>query len=259
MLIYFWRLFITAVYFVCFGIGGLFLTLILVPTLHLLPGGEEKLHRRTRYIIHKLFGLLMFAFHHGGIFRFVVTNGHKLSHGRPTLVLANHPSYIDVVALLSRMPNADCVVKSEHWNNPVFGGAVRAAGYIRNDSPESVIEKCSQTVQKGGTLIIFPEGTRTKPDQPMRFMRGAAHIALRSNANILPVTITCNPPTWTKSQRWYEIPREKFRFQMDVGTTTPLIHWVTDTEDSPLAARRLTRALEQHFRGELEVHENYSG
>ena len=237
----------------------MFLTIILVPILHLLPGGEEKLQRRTRHIIHKMFWLIMFTSHTAGLFRFVVTNGHKLSKGRRILVLANHPSYIDVVALLSRMPNADCVVKSEHWGNPVFGGAVRAAGYIRNDSPESVIEKCSRVVQNGGTLIIFPEGTRTKLDQPMRFLRGAAHIALRSNADILPVTIMCKPPTWTKSQRWYEIPRERFLFQMDVGAPIPLEHLVIDTEDSPIAARRLTRALEQHFRGELEVHENCSG
>ena len=252
-------MFITVFCFGGFGVGGMFLTLILVPGMHLLPGGKEELQRRTRYIIHKMFWLLMFTPHSAGLFRFVVNNGHQLSEERQTLVLANHPSYIDVVALLSRMPNAECVVKSEHWGNPVFGGAVRAAGYIRNDSPESVIEKCSQAVQKGGTLIIFPEGTRTKPDQPIRFLRGAAHIALRSNANILPVTITCNPPTWTKSQKWYEIPKERFLFQMDVGTPTPLHHLVNDTEDSPLAARRLTRALEQHFKGELEAHENYSG
>jgi len=45
----------------------------------------------------------------------------RLQNAGAVLVLANHPTYIDFVVLLSLTPNANCVVKSEHWDNPVFG------------------------------------------------------------------------------------------------------------------------------------------
>ena len=158
VLVYYWRLLMTAICFAGFGAGGVFVTLILVPFLHLLPGGEQALHRRTRYVIHKMFRLIMYTAHNTGILRFKVTNGLDLSRATNVLVLSNHPSYIDVVALLAWIPDANCVVKSEHWRNPVFGGAVRAAGYIRNDSPEAVIEGCAKNLKGGDSLIIFPEG-----------------------------------------------------------------------------------------------------
>jgi len=230
--------------------------LIVVPLLHILPGGKDALQRRTRYIIHKSFSLLIGTAHTSGILRLEIKGEETLLTSNNTLVLANHPSYSDIVVLLSRVPNADCVVKSEHWSNPVFGGAMRAAGYIRNDSPESLIEQCSDRIRMGGTLIMFPEGTRTKPNCPLRFLRGAAHIALESKANILPVIMRCDPPTWTKAQRWYDIPTERIRVQMDIKEISTIKSWTPDEEDSPLTARRLTRTLEKYFTEELTTNES---
>lgn len=257
-LFYIWRLAATCLCFGSFAFGGILLTLIGVPLLHLLPGGKEALQRRTRYIIHKSFSLIIRTAHSSGILHLETRGEEALLTSKNTLVLANHPSYVDIVVLLSRVSNADCVVKSEHWSNPVFGGAMRAAGYVRNDSPESLIEQCSERIMMGGTLIIFPEGSRTRPNSPLRFLRGSAHIALESNANILPVIMRCDPPTWTKAQRWYDIPKERIRIQMDIKNISMLKSWVADEEDSPLAARRLTRALERYFTEELAIHENNS-
>ena len=58
------------------------------------------------------------------------------------LVLANHPTLIDVVCLISLLPNADCVVKRAVARNPFMRGPVRAAGYISNDDGAGLVDDC---------------------------------------------------------------------------------------------------------------------
>jgi 1-acyl-sn-glycerol-3-phosphate acyltransferase len=248
----------TGICFGGFGVGGVILTLFVVPILHLMPGGKEAQRIRARYIIHKLFWLVMFVSHNMGILKFKIDGPVELLRSGHALVLANHPSYIDVVAILSQIPDADCVVKSEHWKNPVFGGAVRAAEYISNNSPEQVIESCAETVKEGGTLVIFPEGTRSILGEPMQFLRGAAHIALLSSGWIVPVVIRVEPPAWTKSHKWYQIPDQRICFTMSIGQLGTLTDWVEETRDSPIAARKLTEALKRYFEEKLENNEDYT-
>jgi len=71
--------------------------------------------------------------------------------------------------LIAHIPNAVCVVKAKLWSNPFFGGVVRAAGYIRNDEPETLMRDCAACLAAGLPLIIFPEGTRTVPGERLHF------------------------------------------------------------------------------------------
>ena len=73
------------------------------------------------------------------------------------LVLANHPTLVDVVLLVSRLPNADCVVKSRLANNPFTRGPVRATVYICNDNGAGLVDDCIASVRSGHNLLIFPE------------------------------------------------------------------------------------------------------
>jgi 1-acyl-sn-glycerol-3-phosphate acyltransferase len=176
-----------------------------------------------------------------------------LQEATAVLVLANHPSYIDVVVLLSLMPRATCVVKAGLWANPFFSGVLSAAGYIRNSNPEGVIDDCDRALDTGNAVIVFPEGTRSTPKEPLKFLRGAAHIALKSGRPILPVLLQCQPPTLTKGSRWYQIPARPFLFRVTVrdelraGSLTDL------HKPSVIAARRLTHALEGYFSEELKA------
>ena len=126
------------------------------------------------------------------------------------LILANHPTLIDVVLLVSLLPNADCVVKHAVARNPFMRGPVRAAGYVANSDGAGLVDDCIAAVHAGGNLVIFPEGTRTEPGQPLRLQRGAANIAVRGRLDITPVRITCTPLTLTKGQKWYRVPSRRF-------------------------------------------------
>ena len=246
---YYWRLVATGCCFALFGLGGFSLAAVVFPVLRAVPGGVP-LHR-VRWMVHKSFGAFLWFMEAVGIMRMEVVGAERLENCRGALVLANHPTLIDVVAMISLMPKASCVVKQALWKNPFLGGVVRAAGYVSNSDPDNLIDDCVRTLRDGEPLLIFPEGTRTQPDAPLSFQRGAAYIALRSGVPVLPVLIDCNPSTLTKREKWYQIPRRPFHLRIEVLAPVDITQWVGAAQVPAIAARRLTQSLESYFTQEL--------
>lgn len=249
---YAWRLAATGGCFLTFGIGGLVLSVIIFPVIRLIPSPKKSL--RARWVIHKAFGMFLWLMHTTGVLRLEISGGEKLRNCRNALVLANHPTLVDVIALVSLMPTASCVVKQALWNNPFLGGVVRAADYISNSEPEMLIQDCATDLRIGNPLLIFPEGTRSSPGQSMRFKRGAAYIALNSDVPIFPVLISCTPPTLTKHEKWYKIPERRFHLLIKVHDPITISQWVDSAAPSAIAARQLTHALEKYFTKALNIH-----
>jgi 1-acyl-sn-glycerol-3-phosphate acyltransferase len=84
-----------------------------------------------------------------------------LRHEVPLIVAANHPSLLDAVILVSRLPNAVCVMKAALMDRVLFGAAARLARYIRNDGILQLIGLGCEALAEGGHLVLFPEGSRT--------------------------------------------------------------------------------------------------
>lgn len=248
---YCWRLVATGACFAVFGIGGLLLSTLIFPALALLPKKNRDL--RARWIIHKSFKAFMWLMQITGIMRFEVTGADRLRGCGNSLVLANHPTLIDVVALVSLMPTASCVVKRALWQNPFLGGVVRVADYISNSDPEKLIDDCAADLEEGKALIIFPEGTRSQPGEPLHFLRGAAYIAIRSGRPILPVLIDCKPTTLTKREKWYQIPQRRFHLRVTALDPVDAARWVRQGDPSAIAARKLNSGLEEYFRQGLQA------
>jgi len=85
----------------------------------------------------------------------------RLREAGPKLVVANHPTIVDVLALLARLPQADLVVNVERASNPFLRGLIRSCGYLRNDGGLAIITECAERIRAGRSMIIFPEGTRS--------------------------------------------------------------------------------------------------
>ncbi len=221
-----WRIFATGICFSLFGLGGLFLTLFIFPIQKLLISDKVKQKQVARKTVHHTFKWFIAFMGYSRIFQFNLEKAIQLNKLSGHLVLANHPSLIDVVVLISIIPNADCVVKAHLFKNPFLRGVVKNTGYISNADPEGLLEDCQASLVAGNNLIVFPEGTRTKPGKTIKFQRGAANIALRcqsdiefgesDKANITTVLLQLNPTTLTKSEPWYKVPEHKATFSAKV-------------------------------------------
>jgi len=251
-----WRIVATGLAFSIFGIGGMLLPLVVVPALYLWPADPLVRERRAKRAIHYTMRGFVEIMRGLGILTYTVEN--REAFNRPgQLILANHPSLIDVVFLIAFIRNADCVVKSSLKRNPFTRGPINLAGYIANDDPEKIIEGTISSLARGNSLIIFPEGTRTTPGEPLRLQRGAANVALRAQVPITPVVITCEPTTLTKGAPWYKVPSRRFHVEMRLQDNIDL-ETFADAGNPSRAARRLTRYLQEYFTRELSLHEQRS-
>ena len=186
--------------------------------------------------------------HRGGVLTYEFHGRERL--GRPgQLVIANHPTLIDVVFLLAFIPGAGCVVKQGLWRNPLTRWAVTLSEFIPNDNAAGMIEGAARSLKERQTLIFFPEGTRTRPNEPMVFHRSAANVALRAAASVTPVYIRCEPTTLTKSEPWYRIPPRRPHFSLSVGDDLDLSPY--GQAPLPIASRAFNEHLHQHFQQEL--------
>ena len=79
------------------------------------------------------------------------------------------------------------------------------------------------------------------PGKPLRMQRGAAHIALAADAEILPVTIACDPPTLFKGNPWYRVPARRFHLHVVVGEPVAAASFRREGECPARSARRLTQ------------------
>jgi 1-acyl-sn-glycerol-3-phosphate acyltransferase len=171
--------------------------------------------------------------------------------GRPgQIIIANHPSLIDVVFLIAHIRDANCIVKQSLWRNVFTRGPIRRAQYISNNGSPEMLEQAADALRDGETLIVFPEGTRTKPNCTPVFHRGAAAIALRGARVITPVFITVKPTTLTKAERWYHIPERRVMVTLRVGRDIDP-NTFNAQAPMPIASRRLNEHLHQLFLREL--------
>jgi 1-acyl-sn-glycerol-3-phosphate acyltransferase len=254
---YYWRLAATALCFALFGVGALVVGGILVPIVRIFPASPATKRARTRLVI-------------GASLRFFVVAGRFLAVwscqfqglerlGRPgQLILANHPSLLDAVCLLAVVRGANCIMKEELWRNPLTRRAVILSEYITNESTAAMIEGGAKALHDGETVIVFPEGTRTKPQQRCVFHRGAANLALRAARVVTPVYIRVEPTTLTKGEAWYRIPARRFHISLIVGEDIDLeAH--RRRGPIPLASRTLNEYLQSHFDHELSRQRGNAG
>ena len=179
----------------------------------------------------------------------------------PFIAIANHSSHLDTTVIYGALPR--------RLSRNLAAGA--AADYFFKQKTKSVGTRLffnAYPVDRGGMkghaglsgrlldedvpLLIFPEGTRTPAGELLGpLQRGAANIAVRGHLDVTPVVIRCEPRTLGKGEKWYLVPARRFHLSVDVLPDLPVAPFLEDGITEPLAARRLTAALGDIFRGEL--------
>ena len=246
-----YRVLATGFAYTVFGVGGVIASILVIPVLYLLPGGKIKRQQRAQYIVHWMFLTFVHFIRFIGLMRWRVEGIEKLQ-GSGRLLLANHPTLLDIVFLMAFIPNATCIVKSRLRSNLAMSGFIALTGYIANDHGPSLIDSALESLQAGSTLIIFPEGTRTSMHKPINLLRGAANIAVRCKINITPVIIDCEPPTLSKEHKWYNVP--SCPFVMSFVFKDDITMAAFSNQPATIESRRLTSYLENYFLKETQLH-----
>lgn len=152
----------------------------------------------------------------------------------PCVLVANHLSYLDPVAILTHTP-ALAVAKREVAEWPLLGEPMRQMGvlFVDRSSPLSgarVLREAKRRLHEGASVLAFPEGTTTNGDRVLPFKRGVFGLARLADVPVVPVTIA------------YDTPEAAW-----VGDAPFLPHYVrTTTRTATRAFVRFGPALDPH-------------
>jgi 1-acyl-sn-glycerol-3-phosphate acyltransferase len=243
-----WRIPVTGLCFAVFGLGAVLMGLTAFPLLSLICIRQpERRVRWARNVVRGGMWVFVELMRAGRVVCTRIEGAERLQR-RGLLILASHPTLVDVVALISVTPHADCVVKASLAENPFTRWPVRACAFIRNNGGADLLDDCKTSLQAGGNLLIFPEGTRSKPGEPLQLQRGAAQLALRAGVDVTPVRIRCEPLGLTKGRPWWRTHSEPMRLSLEVGEDIAVAPFLEGANhEMPLAARRLTQHLKTYF------------
>lgn len=203
------RLAFTAFAFALFGLGGIVFGFFLTPWLKMAGGTPEEKKSLARRAVKRWFGLFVSVVTSLGLVRIEVKNPEAFQK-KGAILAANHPSLIDIVCLLSIVPEATTIVKASLLKNWFTRAPILGAGYIPNDAGPEALGLLEAELSRGVSFVIFPEGTRTpiQLSEIPKMHRGTAQLALHANRPITPVRISAHPRWLTKDAVWWRLPQE---------------------------------------------------
>jgi len=184
-------------------------------------------------------------------------------HGQGYIIIANHPSLVDVLLLGATFPGMTSLAKASWYSSWVLGPLLRHGKHVRGPEPRAltdgrgtnssaetedpdvdapVLDRMVLHLRTGYPLMVFPEGSRSHERSMRRFRRGAVEAAIRAQVPIVPVFISVAPPMLMKHQPWYEVPKRGGHFTLEFFP-------VITTAGRDLDARALNRELKQQYEG----------
>ncbi|NPU85298.1 MAG: 1-acyl-sn-glycerol-3-phosphate acyltransferase [Syntrophaceae bacterium] len=153
----------------------------------LMSPGENKVHRLARMWSRTLLAM--------SSVKVRVIGGDNVLEDKPQIFMANHQSDYDIFVVLGHIPSQfRWIAKKELFKIPVFGKAMRNAGYIEIDRRHHEkalrsIDEAAEKIREGKSVMSFPEGTRSRDMTLKPFKQGAFHLAIQSGVPIIPISL----------------------------------------------------------------------
>jgi 1-acyl-sn-glycerol-3-phosphate acyltransferase len=141
----------------------------------------------------------------------------------PWVIVANHPTLIDVLFIKAALPGVVVLVKAALFRVPSLRQLFEASGDFKGPEVEAqelggtaVLDIFVDRLRAGRSVLVFPEGTRSSAWRMRRFRRGAAEAAIRAGVPIVPVFVLADPPILKKGDKWYQMPSRVPEFDIEL-------------------------------------------
>lgn len=221
-----------------FGVGGLLYTAVSPVLGALLPTRAG--NHLGQWIMMALFRFFVGLLRMSRIVHCDLADLDRL-RGEALLIVPNHPSLLDAVLIVSRLPNVVCIMKAQILDNPFLGGGARLAGYIRGDHPMEMMRKAREALQSGRHVLVFPEGTRTSQAPVNPFKGNFALMAKQAGKPVQTVLLESDSRYLQRGWPLFRKPNFPIHYRATLGE-----RFVPQPD-----AQSLQRQVENYFRARL--------
>lgn len=175
-------------FYAFFGIGSVVLGIVVFPIERLIFHPKEKFQKVARATVSATFRFFIGFMNVTGVTHYNIPDKKAFRNLKNKIVVVNHPSMLDVVFIISLIPNADCIVRGSLANS-MYAGVIRQLYIVNSLDYNEMIDLCKKSLAQGTNLIVFPEGTRTPRHGTNPYKKGAARMALDTGSDVQPVYI----------------------------------------------------------------------
>jgi uncharacterized protein len=182
--------------FIYYGLGGFVFSILGKIILFLIPAKGESKMLWFRLIISKFMKSVLYS---NPFVKKQIINPHHEKFDKPAVIISNHTSFLDILAAGMVTPKMIYLVNDWVYNSPIFGRVVKLAGYYPvSQGVEGSVNHLKEKIDKGYSLMVFPEGTRSDDNLVKRFHKGSFYLAEQFNLDVLPLYIHGNSETLPK-------------------------------------------------------------
>lgn len=236
-----WKTLSKSLVYLLFVLGSLFLITAVFPLIFLFAHPAARCGRALRYATHLTFKAMNGIMWGLGLTKVRISreDRKRLKGLSSTIVVANHPSLIDITILIGYLPQADCIVNAKLFERPIVKYVVRRLFVANSLEFGEILAATERSLDEGNCLVIFPEGSRTRPGVTPKIKRGSAHIALGTGRPVLPIRIEANDMRGLrKGDPFWRINR-KGRYSFALSVQSPIEPGRYASLEQPIAARKM--------------------
>lgn len=200
-----WRAFLASTGFFIFGAGSIICNFCLFP---FIKNNKELCSDIIR-------GLWKFFINFLISVRLIKLDIKKLDKIENKVIVATHPSFIDILILMSLIPKSTCFVKKELAHNPILKNIIGSI-FITNDiDTEELKRETKFMLDKGFNIIVFPTGIRHRKNEHLKIKKGASLVALNAGKNIVPIKIFSDEDFLFINQPFYAVGTKTVTFEIE--------------------------------------------
>jgi len=138
---------------------------------------HQLLQRIANFVIHRVPGV-----------KFRYENPTDEQFNRPAVMICNHQSHLDMMCIMMLTPKVVCITNKWAWDNPFYGAVIHQAEFLTiADGIDKNLPRLRSLYERGYSICIFPEGTRSEDCKILRFHKGAFYLAEKLGADIIPI------------------------------------------------------------------------
>lgn len=247
LIIKFTRSIIILFAFFLFGFGALIIRYIIFPIQNIFI---KKYENKKQKFLKTLQTSWIFIIGYLKFFKIIeveIKDLEKLKNIKNKIIVSTHPSFIDIVLLMSIIPHSTCLVADKLAKNPFFKGMVNLLFVLQTQDSEKWINSSCDFLNSDINLIIFPMGSRHKSEEKPKIRRGTALLALKSAKNIIILNTDTNSKFLQKNQPVYKAGSKPIKYTVSYIKEINTEDFIRKYPDEVTFKTQLTKEIQDNI------------